>query len=199
MTEDQAMFILPMSRETEHVYYNQRIVLDNNVLTEPRVWKLSKINRLTSNGVAIFTCAQDKYNPNADYLDPEDGYWWADYFDKTTGNSVVQNKVEPIDNIYGVISCTGSQNIKVHGSYKKFTISYFNGDIPIEPVQGSWHFYIDNIDASTLVQVKTDGLESNEVKIKFIGESTYIGKELSIKYIPSIGETVNFNIPVISL
>lgn len=196
--EDQQQFILPISRETEKVFYNQRLIIDNNVLTEPRAWKISKINRIASNGVIIFTCAQDKYNPAADYMD-EDGYWWADYFVASTGQPSVINDTEPIDNVYGVINCVGSQNIKVHGSYKKLSISYFNGDEPIAPLQGTWHFYIDDIDASSLVQVKTDGLQSNEIKVKFLGESNYIGKELNIRYIPSIGDRVEFNIPVISL
>ena len=196
--EDQSMFILPMNRNVEKIYYNQRIVLDNKVLSEPRLWKLSKINRLDSNGVAIFTCAQDKYNPNADYLD-EDGYWWADYFDATTGQIAVQKETESINNVYGVINCVGSQNIKVHGSYKKFSISYFNGDKPIEPVSGNWHFFIDGIDAFSLVQIKTDGLQPNEIKIKFLGESDYIGKELNVRYVPTIGDVIDFYIPVISL
>ena len=148
MTEDQQQFILPLSRETENIYYDQRIVLDNNVLTEPRVWKLSKINRLASNGVAIFTCAQDKYNPKADYLD-EDGYWWADYFDAKTGAVSAQNEPEPIDNVYGVISCAGSQNIKVHGSYKKLKITYFNKEAEIETLSGSWHFYFNESEQKT--------------------------------------------------
>lgn len=196
--EDQQQFILPASRETELVFYDQRLIIDNKVLVNPRAWKISKINRIASNGVIIFTCAQDKFNPNADYRD-EDGYWWADYYEKTTGQPVVENQVEPIDNVYGVITCLGSQNIKVHGSYKKFTISYYNGNKSIESLQGSWHFLIDGQDASSLIQTKIDGLQSNEIKIKFLGESNYIGKEINVRFIPIIGDTVNFNIPVVSL
>ena len=196
--EDQQQFILPINRETEQLYYDTRLIIDNNVLVNPRAWKISKINRIASNGVIVFTCAQDKYNPNADYLD-DNNYWWADYFDKDTGQPMVNNEVEPIDNVYGIITCLGSQNIKVHGSYKKLTISYYNGDKPIEPLQGSWHFLINGEDASSLIQVKTDNLQSNEIKVKFLGESNYIGKELNIRFIPLIGDTVNFNIPVVSL
>ena len=198
ITEDNSKFILPLDRDTEKLYYNQRIVLDNNVLTEPRVWKLTKINRVDSNGVVMFTLAQDKFNPNADHM-TDDGCWWADYYDADTGAETAPTMPEPIDNVHGVITCTGSQNIKVGGSYKKLTISYYDGETPIEPRQGTWHFSIDGTSADTLVTTKTDGLASNELKVKFIGESTYIGKELNVRFIPDLGDAVDFAIPVISL
>lgn len=198
VVEDQARFILPLDRNTEHVFYNQRIVLDNKVLTEPRVWHISKINRIDANGIGIFTLAQDKFNPNADHLD-EDGYWWADYYNAENGQPNVVNNVEPVDNIYGVISCAGTQSIKVHGSYKKFTVNFFNGENAIEPLQGSWHFYVDNELANDLIVTKTDDLPNNEIKVKFTGEATYIGKELQVRFIPTMGDSVEFVIPIVSL
>ena len=196
--EDQQKFAIPMDRTFENIFYNMRIAIDNRVLTEPRVWRISKINRIDANGIGIFTCAQDKFNPNADYLDSE-GNWWADYYDADTGAETAPTIPEPIDNVHGVITCTGSQNIKVGGSYKKLTISYYNGETPIEPRQGTWHFSIDGTRADALVTTKTDGLAPNELKVKFIGESTYIGKELNIRFIPDLGDAVDFAIPVISL
>ena len=196
--EDQVKFILPTSRDTEKLYYSQRLVIDNNVLTEPRCWKLSKINRLDSKGVTIFTCAQDKFNPNADYLD-EDGWWWADYFDAQTAQPTVIDEPTHIDNVHAVITCTGSQSIKVGGSYKKLSVVFYNGEEPIEFQSGTWHFLIDNIPADSLLTIKTDGLEPNEIKIKFIGESSYIGKDLTIRYTPDFGDSAEYSIPVISL
>lgn len=187
-----------MNRDVEKVFYNLRILVDNKVLTEARAWKISKVNRIISNGVGIFTLAQDKFNPNADYRDDE-GFWWANYFDPSTGQSTTENEITPIDNIYGVINCVGSQSIKVHGSYKKLSISYFNGEKPIDPMQGTWHFLVNDLDASSLIQVKTDGLQPNEIKIKFLGESIYIGKEIDIRYIPTIGNPVDFLLPIVSL
>ena len=196
--EDQQKFAIPMDRNFEKIFYNERIIIDNKILTEPRVWKISKINRIDANGIGIFTCAQDKFNPNADYLD-EDGYWWADYFNAETGQPNVNNEVEPIDNIYGVISCAGTQSIKVRGSYKKFTVNFFNGEEPIEPLQGSWHFFVGDEPAESLIITKTDDLPSNEIKVKFTGESTYIGKELLVRFTPILGDSTEFTIPIVSL
>ena len=196
--EDQQKFAIPMDRTFEKVFYNMRIAIDNKVLTEPRVWRISKINRIDANGIGIFTCAQDKFNPNADYLD-EDGNWWANYFDPATGAPTAPDQPEPIDNVHGVITCAGSQNIKVGGSYKKLTISYYDGETPIEARNGTWHFSIDGADASSLVVTKSDATLPHEIKVKFIGESTYIGKELGIRFIPDLGDAVDFSIPIISL
>ena len=101
--------------------------------------------------------------------------------------------------MYGVITCAGTQSIKVHGSFKKFTISYFNGDESIEPLQGNWHFYIQGQEISHLINVKTEGLQPNEVKVKFIGEPIFIGQLLTVRYIPRIGDAVELTIPVVSL
>lgn len=196
--EDQQKFAIPMNRTFENIFYNMRIAIDNKVLTEPRIWRISKINRIDANGIGIFTCAQDKFNPNADYLD-EDGCWWADYYNAETGQPNTINDIQPIDNIYGVISCVGTQNIKVRGSYKKLVINFFNGEESIEPIQGSWHFFVDDESADSLITTKTDDLPNNEIKVKFIGESTYIGKELKVRFIPAMSDSIEFSIPIVSL
>ena len=196
--EDQYKFIVPLDRDTELLYYNQRMALDvDGLLTEPRVWKVSKINRIASPGTALITLAQDKYNPNADYRDEND-VWWCDYYDQLGAPTVI-NDTEPIDNIYGVITCAGTQSIKVRGSYKKLKISYFNKDQEIEVPNGTWHFYFNNSDASSLISISTNGVSGNEIKIKFLGESEYIGKELTVRYIPVMGDAVDFILPIVSL
>lgn len=196
--EDQTEFIMPLNRETEKVYYNQRFIIDvDNLLTEPRVWRVSRVNRINSKGVTIVTLSQDKFNPNADYLD-ESNLWWADWYDQMGAPTVI-NDNEPIENIYGVITCAGSQTIKVRGSYKKLKITYYNNEQEIETINGTWHFYYNGADASSLVSISTSGVETNEIKIKFLGEGEYIGKELTIKYIPIMGDIVEFKLPIVSL
>lgn len=196
--EDQYKFLVPLNRITELLYYNQRLIIDaDNILTEPRAWKVSKVNRLASPGIALITLAQDKFDPNADYRD-EDGIWWADYYSHD-GVPNVPNEAESVENINGVITCAGSQNIKVRGSYKKLKITYFNKDKEIETVNGTWHFYFNDSLIDDIISVSHSGVADNEIKIKFMGEPTYIGKEIVVKYIPVFGESVEFNLPVISL
>lgn len=189
---------MPLNKDFEHIFYNQRIVLDvDNLSTEPRVWKVSRVNRVNAKGVVIITLSQDKFNPNADYLDDE-GFWWADYFDQK-GAPAVPNNIEPTDNIYGIITCTGTQTIKVRGSYKKLKITYYNNDKEIETLKGNWHFYFNNSPIDELISISTSGVTDNEIKIKFLGEGKFIGKELDVRYIPTIGDVVNFKLPIVSL
>lgn len=185
--EDQTQFCLPLNRDTEHLYYNTYLVIDANILTEPRVWQISKINRSNSKGIAIFTCAQDLANQHtlkADY--DEDGNvvaWWADW---------KQSKVEPVPAVQddettifssttSKITCSGRPQIKIGGSAKTFTVRYYdyNDEEISDHVTGSWEFFIDG--ESLPNNLMNLSYQDNKVKVKFLGDDSYIGKILTIK------------------
>lgn len=197
ITEDVQKFIAPMNRETEKIYYNQRIIIDNHVLTEPRCWHVSKVNRVNSNGVCLITLAQDMYNPSADYLD-SDGWWWADYYQSNGAESAL-NESEVTDTLRAVITCAGSQNIKVGGSYKKYSVDFFNNDIPTTYFDGAWTCLIDGNGADAVITTSYAGLENNQIKIKFIGNDSYIGKILTVRFVSNIGIVAEFETPIVSL
>ena len=50
-----------------------------------------------------------------------------------------------------------------------------------------------------MIMTNTASVADNEIKIKFMGEQTFIGKEIIVKYIPIVGDAVIFNLPVVSL
>ena len=184
--EDQTKFALPLNRDTEHLYYNTFLVIDAHVLTEPRVWKISKINRANVKGVVVFTCAQDLANQHtlkADYDD--DGNvvaWWADWnegeIEPTQG--IPNEEPEVIPTTVATISCSGKQQIKIGGSAKTLTV-LFTDEVEHQP--GEWTFSIDDEDASALVEVTL--VEEGKIKIKFIGNDDYIGKVLTATYTSS--------------
>ena len=110
--EDQTKFALPLNRDTEHLYYNTYLVIDANVLTEPRVFQISKINRSNSKGIAVFTCTQELANQHtlkADY--DEDGNvtaWWADWNDTEVPPSpAISDDLSTPSSIKSVITCSG--------------------------------------------------------------------------------------------
>ena len=82
--EDQQKFAVPMTRDTETLFYNIRMIVDTKVETEPRSWLISKVNRISPNGICRVTLAQDIFNPHTDYIEKdEDGNivgLWADYY-----------------------------------------------------------------------------------------------------------------------
>lgn len=182
MPEDQQLFVAPLNRDTEKIYYNQRLLIDNKVLTEPRAWSVTKINRIAPNGIVRVGLAQDKYDQHQDYIeiDNETGEvvgMWADYYKNVVSPT---EKEDPILPIHSSISYSGlSPEIKSGGGYKKFTVNFFNGDKPIDLVSGEWMFTINGADATDLINVISD---ENYVKVKFVGGDAYINSILTITY-----------------
>jgi hypothetical protein len=51
-----------MTRETETLFYNIRMIIDAKVETEPRAWLISKVNRISPNGICRVTLTQDNFD-----------------------------------------------------------------------------------------------------------------------------------------
>lgn len=194
--EDQQKFIVPMNSLSEQIFYKQRMIIDNkidvNSGNEPRAWKVSKVNRINSNGTLLVTLAQDKFNAHTDYIEYEDDSdpttiigMWADYY---TDDGTTPSDEKPIDeNIHSEIQYVGKPNIKAGGSYKKFTVVFYDGDEVIDFKLGQWSFTIDGVDASSLIETDTTDVEQNQIKVRFTGSEDYMGKTLKVSYSSTTG------------
>ena len=114
IVEDQLKFAITLNRDTEKLYYNQRLIVDNNILTEPRAWQISKVNRIMPGGIAIITLAQTKFDGDKDYVEIDKTTeevigLWADYF---VGNTEATDPVET-DSIHVEITYPGKPTIRV--------------------------------------------------------------------------------------
>ena len=180
--ENQQMCILPMTRETEKLWYNQRLIIDNNVLTEPVAWVITKINRIANNGTVKLTFAQDFFDPHKDYieLDNEGNVIgkWADYY--TDGIAAEDNTFDT--DITVKVSVVGKAKVKVGGGYKRLYVNFYKGNDEASFIPGNWIFTIDGEDASVLIETSTEDLKDNEVEILFVGTDDYIGKILTATY-----------------
>lgn len=186
--EDQIMFVLPLTRETESLYYNLRMIIDNKVLTEPRAWKITKVNRLEVNGLTRITLAQDRFDEHKDYIELDEGGnvigMWADYF--AEGQAEPTDANEPMPNLYSITTYSGVKpEIKIGGGYKTLTTTFYQDDEEIVPYACTWEFAIKDgetvtpvVDPSALVNVV--GLSGNKMKVKFVGDDSYISKALII-------------------
>ena len=194
--EDQQKFIVPLNSISELLYYNQRMIIDTKVDVlrggEPRTWQISKVNRLSSNGTALVTLTQEQFNPHTDYIEYEDPNdpstiigMWANYYNNDDGIPTDDETVT--SDVHAVITYVGKANIKVGGSYKKFTVNFYEGEEPIDFKLGQWNFTIDGVDASSLIKTDTSGLEQNQIKVKFIGSEDYMGKTLNVEYSSTTG------------
>lgn len=195
--EDVQKFILPLTRDTEHLYYNVRLILDNKVLTEPRAWRISKINRISQGGITKVTLAQDRFDQNKDYIEfDEDGEiigMWADYY--SDGQVEPQNPQGYNGNLHSVVSYSGTKpEIKIQGSYKKLSVKFYEEEQETTLYDGSWSYAIRNGEIIIPIQDVTGILQvepvmAGQIKIKFIGDDSYIGKVLIVTYSAEVDGT----------
>ena len=171
----------------ECIYYNQRMIIDNYVKTEPRAWVVSKVNRLNSFGLDLVTLAQDKYNEHTDYIEYDlEGNvigMWADYY----SSNIPPTDWQPDEPDFEILYSGTSPTLKVGGSYKKFTVS--------PSTEGTWTYTLNSQDANELLKIIAidDG-----VKIKFIGDDTYIGEILNITFTSATASTT-LDVEILSL
>ena len=180
--EDQQKCLLPLTRETEKLFYNQRMIIDNKVLTEPRAWVITKPNRISNKGICGLTFAQDVFDPHRDYIEKDaDGNiigMWADYY--TDG--VAPEDQTDFSDITCEVSVVGNKRIKIDGGYKRLSVQFYKNGEPSEYKEGDWSYTVDGTDVSLLIEEVTDGLKENERSIRFIGTDDYIGKILTVKF-----------------
>lgn len=184
IVEDQQKFAVPLNRDTEKFYYNQRLIIDNKVLTEPRLWQISKINRIAPNGIARITLAQTKFDSSKDYVEKDDtGEVISMYADYYIGNAEPIDPVEE-DKIRAELLYCGQPTIRVGSGYKKLVINFYKGNEQIPMMEGQWQYSIDGEDVSDLIAYSSAELKENEIKIKFTSKDmNYGGKVLKIKYV----------------
>lgn len=170
--QDQQKFVVPLNRISETLFYDQRMIIDGKVLTEPRAWIISKINRIAANGLVHVTLAQSKFNAHTDYVETDATGnvvgMWADYFKSSP------DPIEP--EVTPNITYSGPKaELKIGGGYKNFAV-----DTP--QVNGVWKFEIDGEFVPDLVNIIYNTETARKMKVKFLGGDDYIGKVMTIYY-----------------
>ena len=200
--EDQQKFIVGLNQISEHLYYDQRMLIDSVGLSkgvEPRAWKISKINRIQANGTVMVTLAQDQFDEHKDFIEYDDKdhaiAMYADYF----SDGVIPTPSEKPITItkYVKMSYKGIQNfqLKVGGSARTFLIQYYDEqDSPIPYESGNWSVTINGKNADKLISITP--VKDGEVKVKVIGDDSLIGKEciITFKSVTGPKDSITMNI-----
>ena len=184
------------------IFYNQRIAFSADV-KEPVVWRCSKVEQVGPNGIDRLTFAQDVWDSQHDYIE-RDEYGkligiWCDYYSTRLEKTDVPDPVVPVSTTYSEITYSGAKpQLKVGGSYKKFTVTFYGSDGPIDHKLGLWTYKIDDEDVSNQLDIVAygddDKLDENQVKLKIPKDDSYIGKTLTISYLTP--ENINSSIDV---
>lgn len=187
--ENQRKITLPMNDKTETLFYNQRLAISSFVnKREPVVWRVTKVEDATPIGIDKLTMAQDNYDQNNDYIERDNegkiiGIW-CDYFKADIPPTEPDT---PHPTVYSIITYSGnSANMRINGSTKKLTVKFYNDDGEIDYQPGIWKFMVDSNDVASLIEVTTSTddttLSDNQIKIKFVGDDSYISKNLVVSY-----------------
>lgn len=200
--EDQGKFLVPLNRETEKIYYGLRLLIDAKVLTEPRSFEVSKINRITPNGLVRVTLAQKLFDQHNDYIEKdEDGRvigMWADYYKSDIPVEDPKETPEP-QKIYCKITHTGTKpEVKIGGNFKTFTVKFYDDVGETYVRHGFWKYEIDGKDAQNLIETKI--ISDDKMKLKFhADEDSYIGKDLVISYVSDGGISTSITMNIAGL
>ena len=187
--EDQQKFAVPINDITETIYYNKYMIIDSalyNSDSEPRRWKVSKVNRISPNGISRVTLVQDIFDQHRDYIERDENGkvvgMWANYYDSYIEPISDDVSDENYSSITSDITCSGKCEIKVGGSAKTFTVNYYdiNGNMLPEYTPGIWSFKIDGNYVSNDLMTLSYFDDTHKIKFKFLGDDTYIGKILHI-------------------
>lgn len=187
VVENQTKALLPYNEVSKTLFYNTRTIISAD-LPIPITWRVTKVEGLAHKGNIMFTFAQDLFDEHHDYIERDDNGkllgMWANYYLESNLPSYEPIEPNPKDfgSNYAEITFAGTDpHIKIGGSYKKITLTYYNSNEELlDQTPGEWSYFIDDTDATELVRVLTTD-NPNVIKVKFLGDDEYIGKTLVIK------------------
>lgn len=182
--ENQDQLWLPMNDITKNIFYDDRFIIDarQEEGIKPQIsWKVSKVENIHPTGIAKITVAQDLFKDDVDKF--INGFWYANYGQTVYTPESFDEIPEEYSRIIGEISCIGKKQIKVSGGYKTIRINYFNlnSENCTETIEdkNQWTFFVDEIPVDKLMEVK-QGDNTFNIKIKFLGDDSYLNKTLQI-------------------
>lgn len=184
-----------MTRDTETLMYNIRMIVDTAVESEPRAWLISKVNRISPNGICRITLAQDTFDQHNDYIEKDSegniiGMWANYYNNKIAPETISPDDTSTPDSVKSVITCSGKPVIKIGGSAKTFTVTYYDekGTELLNHEPGLWEIRIDGKLVSNSIVTYYDLEDHSKLRFKFLGDDSYIGKILLVKNIAADSE-----------
>lgn len=185
--ENQKITWLPYNSITKTIFYDTRTAISEDRET-PVCWSCSKVEDMNVKGIARYTWKQDKFDEHNDFIERDsDGKLigiWCDYY---------KSSIEPTEpdiphsDVYSEITFSGSiPNMRINGSTKKLTVRFYNADGEVDFQSGEWKFSVDGNDVADLLEITTSAddttISANQIRIKFIGDDSYIGKNLVVSY-----------------
>lgn len=187
--DNQTKLWFSMNSITEKFWYsdeddkNMRLIVSAPI-EQPITWRITKCENAQPLGIQKLTLYQDRFNEHTDYVNLETGEMYANYFDYEV-LPIDPNIPSPLPSSITAKISASTSTIKIGGSYKSLTANLYddsNEDVTTgyADAELTWTCSIDDKDWTDKV-VWRNGLEFNQMKVKFPNDSSVIGKILSIK------------------
>lgn len=128
VVQNQNLLMFPHNDITQHLYYNERFIIDSRANTKGLesylTWETSKVESMFPSGIIQLTLAQALFNPQTDKFDPENGYLYANY-DVAYKQS---NEGETDDGRYSAIEFNGPHAVRVAGTGLNIKLAFYHKD-----------------------------------------------------------------------
>lgn len=210
IAENQKIMWLPMNDITSTIEYDTRTCVSAPV-KQPIVWKVSKVDNTNPNGIVHYTLAQERWNEHTDAFEYEheeekDDFspifdpkrkvigMYADYY--ISNITPTEPKENTPNNIYGKITYKANPEIRVGGNFKKFTLTFYDGNEEIKVPEGEWSYEINGADCSSILDIDD---QREILRLKFVGDSEYIGSVITITYTTTDNIKTSLDVEVIGL
>lgn len=154
---------MPRNPISNQLFYDDRFMI-SDLIPEPIVWKVTKVENVHPFGINKLTLAQEKFNHDTDYVNMDTGEMWASYYSQP---------LAPDKNDFS-LEFVGTNSIKVRGLKRTIKIHDYDSDIH----EIEWKFTIDGTAADDLIEFEY--VDEQTVSIYFKGGNTYIGSILTI-------------------
>lgn len=178
--ENQDQIWLPTNAVSDVLYYDDRLII-SAPRQVPNVWKVTKVENIHPQGLNKLTLGQDKFDPHKDYIPQakETVYeMYADYYTSSIiPESFIDNSVVT-DDLTFEIKYSSKPEVKVNGGYKNLDVVVKSNSEQLSFTNNNWTFTINDTDVTNLVSCVQRGNDFSSIKIKFLGDESYLRKIL---------------------
>ena len=126
--QNQNLVMLPHNDLTQHLYYNERFIIDSRANTQGLesylTWETSKVETMFPPGIVQLTLAQKMFNHKTDKFAPN-GYLYADYIENSYKKT---NEGEEDEGRYSAIEFNGPHIIRVAGTGLNIKLCFYHED-----------------------------------------------------------------------
>lgn len=164
---------------------------------EPRDFSSWEVQKLT--------WYQDLFDPKHDYIARDENQKitgiWCNYYSDNVDPAKPKDEEEIPDFVKTCkITFAGTKpEIKINGSAKKLIVTFYDEFGEVLPFEsGAWEYRVDDKDVSDLLKITTTD-KDNEIRIQFVGDTSYIGKVLTVTFRSESGVSGSVELGILRL